>query len=350
MKSRNKRHETTRIGPRTRTPSTPRHCPTQRGSLSGRSGPLGRQFQKLCLALEKDGTLRWQKTFFQTSSGQEKELNLPSASQTRKTVAKRGYRPRLAQQSVDGYTGNRDDRATIQGKVSSRARPQDSKATTDLDEPEAPETRSGARRSRDQEVANKGVSADKKNAAARGATLVFLDESGFSLTPTVRRTFAPKGKTPICRCRKWGGKISAISVVTLSPKQKRTGLYFDLLPDNKNVEATNTVRFLKELKRHLPKKLTIIWDRSKVHDRANEVKAFLAKHPEIVTEKFPAYAPELNPDEGVWTYTKYGRLANYAPTNTTDLRTRLTDELDRLAKRHDLLASFILQTNLPLKL
>ena len=199
-------------------------------------------------------------------------------------------------------------------------------------------------------MANQGVPADKKNAAARGATLVFLDESGFSLTPTVRRTFAPRGKTPICRSRKWGGKISAISAITLSPKQKRPGLYFLLLPDNKNVEAIDTVGFLKELKRHLPKKLTIIWDRSKVHDRANIVQAYLAKHRSLVTEKFPTYAPELNPDEGVWTYTKYGRLANYAPPNTSDLRSQLTYELNRLRQRHDLLASFIQQTHLPLML
>jgi transposase len=199
-------------------------------------------------------------------------------------------------------------------------------------------------------VAKRRVPAGKKNAFARGATLVFLDESGYSLTPTVRRTFAPRGKTPICRSRKYGGKISAISAITLSPKQKRTGLYFELLPDNKNVEAIDTVSFLKELKRHLPKKLTIIWDRSKVHDHANVVKNFLAKHRSIVTEKFPAYAPELNPDEGVWAYTKYGRLANYAPTNTTELRTKLTDELNHLRHRNDLLASFIQQTDLPLKL
>ena len=47
-----------------------------------------------------------------------------------------------------------------------------------------------------------------------------------------------------------------------------------------------------------------------------EVQAFLAEHPEIKTERLPAYAPELNPDELVWAWTKYSRLGNLAAANT----------------------------------
>lgn len=38
-----------------------------------------------------------------------------------------------------------------------------------------------------------------RRARRRKANLVFLDESGFMLTPTVRRTLAPRGKTPILK-------------------------------------------------------------------------------------------------------------------------------------------------------
>ncbi len=143
-------------------------------------------------------------------------------------------------------------------------------------------------------------------------------------------------------------KISAISAITLSPKRRRLGLYFQLLPDNENVHAPDTVRFLRHLRRHLPRPLTIVWDRSNIHDRSRAVRDYLAKHPEIVTEKFPGYAPELNPDEGVWSHTKYGRLGNYVPTDTRKLRSRVTAELRRLRKQPDLLASFIRHTKLPL--
>jgi len=38
--------------------------------------------------------------------------------------------------------------------------------------------------------------------------------------------------------------------------------------------------------------MTVLWDQSKIHRRSGVVKAYLARHPEIVTEDFPGYAPE----------------------------------------------------------
>ena len=170
------------------------------------------------------------------------------------------------------------------------------------------------------------------------------------LTPTVRRTLAPRGQTPIHYCWDRRDRISAISAITVSPIRKRRGLYFTLLADNENVHAEDVVGFLRQLKRHLPGPITIIWDRGRVHDRSKVVQGYLAKHPEIVTEKLPAYAPELNPDEQVWSNIKYARLANYAPRDTRELRQRLTRELHHLRKRPDLLGSFIQHTKIPLRI
>jgi transposase len=161
------------------------------------------------------------------------------------------------------------------------------------------------------------------------------------LTPVVRRTYAPRGRTPIQKAWDRRGRISAISAITVSPKRRRLGLYFVLLPDDENVHAGNVVAFLKHLARHVGPKMTVVWDRSHTHDKAKVVRAFLARRPGIRTERFPGYAPELNPDGGVWTYTKYDRLANFAPVDTKALRRRLRYELNRLKRRRDLLASFI---------
>ena len=84
--------------------------------------------------------------------------------------------------------------------------------------------------------------------------------------------------------------------------------------------------------------------------RAKVVHEYVAQHPQLHIESLPAYAPELNPDEGVWSYTKYGRLANWAPTDTTTLRQRLTAELERLRHLPEMLKAFIRQTKLPLRL
>jgi hypothetical protein len=53
---------------------------------------------------------------------------------------------------------------------------------------------------------------------------------------------------------------------------------------------------------------------------------------------------------GVWGYTKYGRLANYCPKDTRELRSRLWDELIAQHRRPDLLASFIRHAGIPLRL
>jgi transposase len=187
---------------------------------------------------------------------------------------------------------------------------------------------------------------------ARGhkAHLVFLDESGFMLTPTVRRTLAPRGCTPILKSWDRHDRISAISAVTVSPKRRRLGLYFSLLPDDANAHGEDTVAFLRQLRRHIPGPMTILWDRGNIHDRSKVVRGYLAGHPEIVTEKLPSYAPETNPDESVWQHTKHGRLANFTPEDTAELRSVLIEEFDRIHHKPELLSAFIRHAGMPIRL
>ena len=67
----------------------------------------------------------------------------------------------------------------------------------------------------------------------------------------------------------------------------------------------------------------------------------------VVAEDFPGYAPDLNPDEGVWGWAKYGRLANLAAGDKDELWGRVVDELVALKFRPDLLRGFLRQTALP---
>lgn len=108
--------------------------------------------------------------------------------------------------------------------------------------------------------------------------------------------------------------------------------------------------FLQQLRRHIPGPLTILWDKGNIYDRSRVVRAYLAEHPEVATEPFPSYTPEANPDEGVWGYTKYGRLADFAPDDTAQMRAVLIEELGRLGDRPDLLAAFIRHAGVRLRL
>jgi hypothetical protein len=67
-----------------------------------------------------------------------------------------------------------------------------------------------------------GLATDKKSAARRRAHLVLIDESGFLLSPLVRRTLAPRGQTPVLKT--WGGhreRVSAIAALTISPRRRQ---------------------------------------------------------------------------------------------------------------------------------
>jgi transposase len=183
-----------------------------------------------------------------------------------------------------------------------------------------------------------------RQAWERKAYLVLLDESGFFLTPTVRRTLAPRGRTPVLPAWDRRDRWSAISCVTVSPVAGRPGLYFDLL--DHNIRGPDVVKFLAELHRRLGR-LTVVWDRNQIHSKSKVVKAWLADHPGVVAEDFPGYVPDLNPDEGVWGWTKYGRLANLAANDKDELWDRVVEELITVKHRPDLLRGFIRQTGLP---
>ncbi len=187
-----------------------------------------------------------------------------------------------------------------------------------------------------------------RQARERDAHLLLLDESCFQLTPTVRRTLAPRGRTPVLPCWDRRDKISAISAITLSPRRHLPGLLFQLLPDKENFHGEEVVAFLKLVRQRL-RRFTVIWDRNRIHSRSKVVRAYLAEHPEIVVEDFPGYAPELNPDELVWCWTKYGRLSNYAAPNTVALREHVLEELEDLQRHPYMLLDFIAHTGLLLE-
>src|SRR3989442_37037 len=74
--------------------------------------------------------------------------------------------------------------------------------------------------------ASGGVAAGKKNVSGLNARLVFLDESGLLMAPLVRRTWAPRGQTPILLQRtRSHDKVSVTAVLTVSPRRRRVSLY-----------------------------------------------------------------------------------------------------------------------------
>jgi len=163
------------------------------------------------------------------------------------------------------------------------------------------------------------------------------------LTPTVRRTWAPRAQTPILYHRYSHEKISAISAVSVSPLRERLGLYCHL--HFNNISHLEVVAFLRLLLQHLRGNIILIWDGGPIH-KGPALNQLLSRNPRLHVERFPAYAPELNPDEQVWNHLK-ARLANGSPLSTEELMHDLSAALRRARRSPALLRGFIRESDLP---
>jgi transposase len=102
------------------------------------------------------------------------------------------------------------------------------------------------------------------------------------------------------------------------------------------------VRFLQHLLRHLPGKLLVLWDGAPIH-RAQAVQDFLAQGAaaRLQLEPLPGYAPDLNPDEGIWHYLKHVELRNLCCANLDELEVELDLAVKRLRHKAHVLRGCI---------
>lgn len=185
----------------------------------------------------------------------------------------------------------------------------------------------------------------KKKAREQGWSIVLIDESGFMLQPIVRRTWAPKGKTPVQSSWDRHDRLSVISAITLAPLRRRLGLYFRI--HSQNISFQEVVAFLTLLHRQLRRKLILVLDRYSAHRKG--VRLLQAEHPDwFEVEWLPAYAPELNPVEMVWNHTKYADLANFIPEDVDDLSKAVAASLENTCAQSHLIRSFFQHAGLEL--
>jgi hypothetical protein len=149
-------------------------------------------------------------------------------------------------------------------------------------------------------LGSRGLAAGKKNASRRGAAIVFIDETGFLMGPLVRRSWAPRGQTPVLMQRgRSRRKVSVLGALVISPRRRRVRAYFSLQAEA-SFDGDRILQFLKQLRRTLGAPIMLIWDRLRAH-LGEPVKSWLLNNRRrIRAELLPAYAPELNPVELIW--------------------------------------------------
>ena len=171
---------------------------------------------------------------------------------------------------------------------------------------------------------------------------MFIDEAGFYLLPAAVRTYAPRGQTPILRVPLTWDHLSAISAITPDGRLL-------MMIQKEAFNGTTIVRFLKHLLRHMHGNLLIIWDGLPAH-HGQAVKNFLRQGAaqRIHLERLPGYAPDLNPDEGIWDYLKQVEMKNLCCHNLDDLHHELRKATARLRHKTDVISACFKLARLPI--
>lgn len=187
------------------------------------------------------------------------------------------------------------------------------------------------------------MGAAKKNLGKRG-TIVFVDETGFSEGSVIRRTWSPRGQTPVLRTkgRSWSQR-TAIGALAYSRCGRRVRVY--VTTHEGATRIPQVLRFLRHLRRQVKGRVLIVWDRLAAH-RGHAVTAWLHRHPRWQMELLPPYAPELNPVEGLWAWLKGCALANVCADTLTPIMKKVRSGVRRVRRRPQVLRGFLRRAGL----
>jgi transposase len=174
-------------------------------------------------------------------------------------------------------------------------------------------------------------------------TLVFVDEAGFYLLPSVVRTYAPRALTPVLRMKLTRDHLSVMGGMTPAGR-----IY--TLARQASLNGSHTVEFLVHLMRVAAERLLVIWDGSPIH-RRTLVQDFVAQtHGKVRLETLPGYAPDLNPwDEGGWNRLKNVEMRNLVCKDLEELHEAFHLAVHRLRQKPKLVLSFYAQAGLRLQ-
>src|SRR5881296_3156319 len=166
----------------------------------------------------------------------------------------------------------------------------------------------------------------KKRAKRLGARIFFLDEAGFQSDPILGRTYGLKGKTPVVETSGQRQHINVISAVNAR------GEFWAATYDAK-LNAESFILFLQDFMKRRQGKVFLIVDGHPSHT-AKTVQHYVdSLSGRLELHRLPAYAPDLNPDEFVWSHMKKNGVSKKPLKQNEALRDRV--EADLLAIKAD---------------
>lgn len=191
------------------------------------------------------------------------------------------------------------------------------------------------------------MAAHKKSARRRGAVICFQDESGFSLLPVVRATWAPRGQTPVLTHRFSWKRMSMAGVLAYQPDRSQATFVFQTRHGAYNTDSL--IEFLTDLREHLGgQPVTLIWDGLPAHRSAGMTAWLATQRRWLRVEPLPGYAHDLNPMEMVWGNVKAVELANLCPDTLDEAQAAALTGLERVGSSYELCFAFLDHTGLSL--
>lgn len=154
------------------------------------------------------------------------------------------------------------------------------------------------------------------------------------LQPLLRRTWAPRGRTPVIKAWDRHDRLTAVTALALTPNRRRCDLYFQTF--DHNAKAAEFFWFVVMLHREIRCPLTIVWDRLSAHRKAARWLGELGCN-WVRFIYLPPYCPDLNPVEHVWSTTKWGRLANWPAPDIEAVEDRVSEDFRLQARQQTLL-------------
>jgi transposase len=183
------------------------------------------------------------------------------------------------------------------------------------------------------------LAATEKRARRQNALIIFEDESGVSLLPSVRATWAPRGRRPVLRHRFAWKRLSVAGALAYEPDGSAAHLIFQFRSGAYNDESL--IQFLSEVRALEQRRVLLIWDGLPSH-RSGRMREWIASQRQwLTTEPLPGYAPDLNPTEQVWGSLKSKELANLCADTIAEVATIATNGLQRIGSDAALCFAFL---------
>lgn len=172
-----------------------------------------------------------------------------------------------------------------------------------------------------------------RQAKAQGADIFFWDESGFRADTVHGKTWGVRGQTPVVQRPGQRQSISAASAINA-----KGAFWFRTYEGALNAELF--IELLKQMMKYRKRPIHLVLDSLPAHKKAN-VRDYVASTQGRLTFHFlPGYAPDLNPDELVWSHVKRTGTARGPLQKGEKLRDKIDQQLAKLQQLPRLVRSF----------